>query len=41
VQARDILDAILDGYPKKPKQLYEEIGLETDEDAKVDFSSLK
>jgi hypothetical protein len=36
-----MVDAIMDGYPKKLKQLYEEIGVETDEDAKVDFSALK
>jgi hypothetical protein len=36
-----MLDNIMEGYPKKMKQLYEEIGIETDEDAKVDFSALK
>lgn len=28
----DMLDAILENYPKTKKQLYEEVGLETDED---------
>lgn len=31
----DILGAILEGYPKTKKQLYEEIGVETDEDFNV------
>ncbi|XP_061185718.1 homologous-pairing protein 2 homolog [Saccostrea echinata] len=30
--SNDILGAILEGYPKTKKQLYEEVGLETDED---------
>lgn len=30
--AMDILDAILEGYPKKKKDLYDDIGIETDED---------
>lgn len=30
--SNDILGAILEGYPKTKKQLYEEIGIETDED---------
>ncbi|XP_074659222.1 homologous-pairing protein 2 homolog [Tubulanus polymorphus] len=33
--ANDILNAILEGYPKTKKQLYEEIGIETDEEYKV------
>ena len=33
--AMDILDAILEGYPKSKKQLFEEIGVETDEDVGV------
>ncbi|XP_052248863.1 homologous-pairing protein 2 homolog isoform X2 [Dreissena polymorpha] len=31
----DILNAILEGYPKPKKQLYEDIGIETDEDCSV------
>ncbi|XP_060608544.1 homologous-pairing protein 2 homolog [Ruditapes philippinarum] len=31
----DILNAILEGYPKPKKQLYEDIGIETDEDYDV------
>ncbi|XP_064648117.1 homologous-pairing protein 2 homolog [Lineus longissimus] len=31
----DILNAVLEGYPKKKKDLYEDIGIETDEDCKV------
>ncbi|KAL4221911.1 PSMC3 interacting protein [Mactra antiquata] len=31
----DILNAILEGYPKPKKQLYEEIGIETDEEYRV------
>ncbi|XP_068208895.1 homologous-pairing protein 2 homolog [Palaemon carinicauda] len=33
--AMDILDAILEGYPKPKKVLFEEIGVETDEDVGV------
>ncbi|KAG0413146.1 hypothetical protein HPB47_009720 [Ixodes persulcatus] len=33
--ANDMLDAILEGYPKGKKALLEETGVETDEDAKV------
>jgi len=33
--ANDILDAILEGYPKKKKDLYDEVGVETDEDHSV------
>lgn len=33
--ATDILDAILEGYPKKKKDLIEEIGIETDEEYNV------
>ncbi|XP_064614255.1 homologous-pairing protein 2 homolog [Liolophura sinensis] len=33
--SNDILGAILEGYPKTKKQLYEDIGVETDEDYKV------
>ncbi|KAK8376660.1 hypothetical protein O3P69_009936 [Scylla paramamosain] len=33
--AMDILDAILEGYPHPKAQLYEEIGIETDQDAGV------
>lgn len=31
----DMVDAILEGYPKGKKTLFEEIGIETDEDVKV------
>ncbi|KAK7084672.1 PSMC3 interacting protein [Halocaridina rubra] len=31
----DILDAIMEGYPKTKKVLYEEIGIETDEDVGI------
>ncbi|KAL3832712.1 hypothetical protein ACJMK2_024329 [Sinanodonta woodiana] len=30
--SNDILDAVLEGYPKSKKELYEEVGIETDED---------
>lgn len=33
--AMDILDAILEGYPKKKKDLFDDIGIETDEDVGV------
>ncbi|XP_018009828.1 homologous-pairing protein 2 homolog [Hyalella azteca] len=33
--AREVLDAILEGYPKSKKELYEDIGIETDEDLGV------
>ena len=33
--ATDIIDAIMEGYPKKKKDLLEEIGLETDEEVGV------
>ncbi|XP_785677.3 homologous-pairing protein 2 homolog [Strongylocentrotus purpuratus] len=33
--AMDILDAILEGYPKSKKQLVEEVGVETDEECNV------
>lgn len=33
--ASDILNSILEGYPKNKKQLYEEIGIETDEEYSV------
>ncbi|XP_072179104.1 homologous-pairing protein 2 homolog [Diadema setosum] len=33
--AMDILDAILEGYPKTKKELFEDIGVETDEDCNV------
>lgn len=33
--ANDILNSILEGYPKSKKELYEDIGIETDEDFKV------
>ncbi|XP_041087652.1 homologous-pairing protein 2 homolog [Polyodon spathula] len=31
----DIMDAVLEGYPKSKKQFLEEVGVETDEDCKV------
>ncbi|XP_033911741.2 homologous-pairing protein 2 homolog [Acipenser ruthenus] len=31
----DIMDAVLEGYPKSKKQFLEEVGIETDEDCKV------
>ncbi|CAG2245194.1 PSMC3IP [Mytilus edulis] len=31
----DVLGAILEGYPKTKKQLYEDVGIETDEDLHV------
>ncbi|KAJ8364619.1 hypothetical protein SKAU_G00134500 [Synaphobranchus kaupii] len=33
--ATDMMDAILEGYPKSKKQFLEEVGIETDEDCKV------
>ncbi|XP_066302482.1 homologous-pairing protein 2 homolog [Branchiostoma lanceolatum] len=33
--ATEMLDAILEGYPKRKKDLFEEIGIETDEECKV------
>ncbi|XP_061701437.1 homologous-pairing protein 2 homolog isoform X2 [Syngnathoides biaculeatus] len=33
--ASDMMDAILEGYPKSKKQFLEEVGVETDEDYKV------
>ncbi|XP_007899659.2 homologous-pairing protein 2 homolog isoform X1 [Callorhinchus milii] len=33
--ATDLIDAILEGYPKSKKQFFEEVGIETDEDSKV------
>ena len=33
--ATDILDSVLESWPKSKKSLYEEIGVETDEDAGV------
>ena len=33
--ATDIVDAIMEGYPKRKKDLHEEVGLETDEEAGV------
>ncbi|NWT04382.1 HOP2 protein, partial [Mionectes macconnelli] len=31
-QATELLDAILEGYPKSKKQFFEEVGIETDEE---------
>ncbi|XP_078280683.1 homologous-pairing protein 2 homolog [Rhinoraja longicauda] len=33
--ATDLIDAVLEGYPKNKKQFYEELGIETDEDHSV------
>ncbi|NXG78508.1 HOP2 protein, partial [Baryphthengus martii] len=33
--ATELLDAILEGYPKSKKQFFEEVGIETDEDHQV------
>ncbi|NXX74508.1 HOP2 protein, partial [Urocolius indicus] len=33
--ATELLDAILEGYPKSKKQFFEEVGIETDEDHHV------
>ncbi|XP_065896703.1 homologous-pairing protein 2 homolog [Dysidea avara] len=33
--AMDVINAILEGYPKSKKELYEEVGIETDEDYNV------
>ncbi|XP_021350431.1 homologous-pairing protein 2 homolog [Mizuhopecten yessoensis] len=33
--ANDIIGAILEGYPKTRKELYDDVGIETDEDYKV------
>ncbi|XP_061446344.1 homologous-pairing protein 2 homolog isoform X2 [Rhineura floridana] len=33
--ATELLDAILEGYPKSKKQFFEEVGIETDEDFNV------
>ncbi|XP_009992489.1 PREDICTED: homologous-pairing protein 2 homolog [Chaetura pelagica] len=33
--ATELLDAILEGYPKSKKQFFEEVGIETDEDQGV------
>ncbi|XP_010158315.1 PREDICTED: homologous-pairing protein 2 homolog, partial [Eurypyga helias] len=34
-QATELLEAILEGYPKSKKQFFEEVGIETDEDHNV------
>lgn len=36
----DILGAILEGYPKSKKQLYEDIGIETDEDCGISIPEI-
>ncbi|XP_064421459.1 homologous-pairing protein 2 homolog [Latimeria chalumnae] len=33
--ASDLIDAILEGYPKSKRQFFEEVGIETDEDYQV------
>uniref|UniRef100_A0A3P9LWN2 Homologous-pairing protein 2 homolog n=1 Tax=Oryzias latipes TaxID=8090 RepID=A0A3P9LWN2_ORYLA len=35
--ASDMMDAILEGYPKSKKEFLDEVGVETDEDCKVVF----
>ncbi|XP_072224726.1 homologous-pairing protein 2 homolog [Leuresthes tenuis] len=37
--ASDMMNAILEGYPKSKKEFLEEVGVETDEDCKVAFPS--
>lgn len=37
---KEVLDAILEGYPKSKKHLFEEIGIETDEDVGFTFVEL-
>uniref|UniRef100_A0A4W5RTW5 PSMC3 interacting protein n=1 Tax=Hucho hucho TaxID=62062 RepID=A0A4W5RTW5_9TELE len=37
--ASDMMDSILEGYPKTKKQFLEEVGVETDEDCKVTMPS--
>ncbi|XP_062893054.1 homologous-pairing protein 2 homolog [Mobula hypostoma] len=38
--ATDLIDAILEGYPKSKKQFFEELGIETDEDHSVSVPDL-
>ncbi|XP_063156504.1 homologous-pairing protein 2 homolog [Candoia aspera] len=38
--ATELLDAILEGYPKSKKQFFEEVGIETDEDLNVTLPSV-
>ncbi|XP_033999721.1 homologous-pairing protein 2 homolog [Trematomus bernacchii] len=38
--ASDMMDSILEGYPKSKKQFLEEVGVETDEDCKVVVPSI-
>ena len=35
-----IADAVLDGYPKPKKHFFDEVGVETDQDAKVNMPEL-
>ncbi|KAF2363239.1 ous-pairing protein 2 [Trinorchestia longiramus] len=37
--ARDVLDAVLEDYPKSKKELFEDVGIETDEDVGVQMPS--
>ncbi|MCL4128774.1 UNVERIFIED_CONTAM: hypothetical protein GTU68_029210 [Idotea baltica] len=37
--ATEVLDAILEGYPKSKKELFQDIGIETDQDVGVQLSS--
>ena len=39
--ATEVLGCILEGYPKPKKQLYEDVGIETDEDAGVQVPTTK
>ncbi|KAH0627007.1 hypothetical protein JD844_002361, partial [Phrynosoma platyrhinos] len=38
--ATELLDAILEGYPKSKKQFFEEVGIETDEDFNVTLPTI-
>ncbi|XP_054849362.1 homologous-pairing protein 2 homolog [Eublepharis macularius] len=38
--ATELLDAILEGYPKSKKQFFEEVGIETDEDFHVTLPAI-
>lgn len=35
IQASDMINAILEGYPKSKREFLDEVGVETDEDCKV------
>uniref|UniRef100_S4RKG4 Homologous-pairing protein 2 homolog n=1 Tax=Petromyzon marinus TaxID=7757 RepID=S4RKG4_PETMA len=38
--ATDMIDAVLEGYPKTKKHFYEEVGIETDDDHKVTIPNI-